>query len=196
MDSYIEMSINESIRVKEEIMNDSELIASLESIISECVHAFLNDRKLILFGNGGSATDALHMAAELMGRYELEDDSYPVYVLNTNEAMMTAISNDYGYDQIFEKQVNTLARSGDVLIGISTSGSSKNVVQALKCGKNQGAVCIGLSGQNIGDMDAYCDYMIKVPSNRTATIQEAHIMLIHIMCGLIKKRIKMQRSLE
>lgn len=187
MNQYIKMSIEESIEAKERVINDEKFINVLKEIVSVCIRAFAQGKKMLVFGNGGSASDALHMVAELMGRYEMEEEGYPAYVLNANEATMTALSNDYGFDFIYQKQVKNLAQEGDILFGISTSGNSSNVVKALKCGREKGAICIGLSGKQIGDMDMYCDYILKAPSARTATVQELHIMIIHIICALIKK---------
>ncbi len=141
--------------------------------------------KILLFGNGGSAADAQHIAAELVGRYKRERGGLPAIALSTDTSALTAIGNDYGYEKVFERQVEALANEGDLLIGISTSGNSANVNNALKLGKSLGCRCIGFSGKDGGEMNGYCDLNIIVPSEDTPRIQEMHIMIGHIICQAI-----------
>lgn len=141
--------------------------------------------KVLIFGNGGSAADAQHIAAEFVGRYKVERRGLPAIALTTDTSALSAISNDYGYDRVFERQVEALSNKGDLLIGISTSGKSLNVVKALKLGKELGCRCIGLSGRGGGDMNAVCDVNIVVPSDDTPRIQEMHILIGHIICGAV-----------
>ena len=141
--------------------------------------------KVLLFGNGGSAADAQHIAAEFSGRYKTERRALPAIALTTDTSALTAISNDYGYDRVFDRQVESLAREGDLLIGISTSGNSKNVINAFKVGKELGCKIIGLTGRDGGDMNNYCDVNLIVPSNDTPRIQEMHILFGHTICQLI-----------
>ena len=144
-----------------------------------------NGGKILLFGNGGSAADAQHIAAELSGRYKSERRGLPGIALTTDTSVLTAVGNDYGYDRVFDRQVEALAREGDLLIGISTSGNSKNVLRALSLGRNIGCKTIGLSGKDGGAMDDFCDVNIVVPSDDTPRIQEMHIMIGHIICQAI-----------
>ncbi len=144
-----------------------------------------NGGKILLFGNGGSAADTQHIAAELSGRYKSERRGLPGIALTTDTSVLTAVGNDYGFDRIFDRQVEALARKGDVLIGISTSGNSKNVLRALSLGRNMGCKTIGFSGRDGGAMDEFCDVNIVVPSDDTPRIQEMHIMIGHIICQAI-----------
>ena len=144
-----------------------------------------NGNKVLLCGNGGSAADAQHIAAELTGRYKSERGGLPGIALTTDTSALTAIGNDYGYDRVFERQVEALAREGDLLIGISTSGNSDNVVKALKRAKELGCRSIGLSGRDGGAMNALCDLNLVVPSDDTPRIQEMHILIGHILCQAV-----------
>jgi D-sedoheptulose 7-phosphate isomerase len=141
--------------------------------------------KILLFGNGGSAGDAQHIAAELTGRYKTERQGLPAIALTTDTSALTAIGNDYGYDRIFDRQVEALGREGDLLLGISTSGNSPNVINALVYGKNTGMKTIGLMGKGGGEMKKHCDISLIIPSDDTARIQEMHILIGHMLCGII-----------
>jgi D-sedoheptulose 7-phosphate isomerase len=143
------------------------------------------EKKVLIFGNGGSAADAQHIAAEFTGRFEKERLALPAIALTTDTSALTAIGNDYGFDKIFERQVEALAKKGDILIGISTSGNSPNVLNAFKIGKSIGCISIGLSGRNGGQFDLHCDLNLIVPSEITARIQEIHILIGHIICSNI-----------
>jgi len=146
----------------------------------------INDaKKIILFGNGGSAADAQHIAAELTGRYKRERRGIKAIAITTDTSALTAIANDYAYDRIFERQVEALADAGDLLIGISTTGNSANVVKALEFGRNIGCKTIGLSGKDGGKMNAICDLNVVVPADVTARIQEMHIVIGHTICQAI-----------
>ena len=164
----------------------SKTIESLQShIYTACIittEALKNGNKILLCGNGGSAADAQHIAAELSGRYKVERRGLPGIALTTDTSVLTAVGNDYGFDHIYERQVQALAQPGDVLIGISTSGHSKNVVRALNLARAMGCKTIGLSGRDGGVMHEFCDVNIVVPSNDTPRIQEMHIMIGHIIC--------------
>ncbi|MGD9971103.1 MAG: D-sedoheptulose 7-phosphate isomerase [Sulfuricurvum sp.] len=146
----------------------------------------INGKKILIFGNGGSAADAQHIAAELTGRYKKERRALPAIALTTDTSALTAIGNDYGYARIFERQVEALANEGDLLIGISTSGNSENVLKALEMGKQIGCDCIGFSGRDGGKMNAVCDLNLVVPSEDTPRIQEMHILIGHILCQAIE----------
>ncbi len=146
-----------------------------------------NGNKILLFGNGGSAADAQHIAAELTGRYKVNRRGLPAIALTTDTSALTAIANDFGFKHIFSRQVEALAKEGDLLIGISTSGNSKNVIKALKLGREMGCKTIGLSGHDGGKMNAFCDLNIVVPSENTPRIQEMHIMIGHILCQAVDR---------
>ncbi len=154
------------------------------------MEAMKNGKKILIFGNGGSAADAQHIAAELVGRYKTERRGLPAIALTTDTSALTAIANDFGYERVFERQVEALANEGDLLIGISTSGNSENVNRALKLGREMGCKTIGLSGKDGGAMNGLCDLNIVVPSDDTPRIQEMHIMIGHIMCQAVDSTIK------
>ncbi len=170
-------------RVVEETTEDLQHFIYSASMIS--VEVLRNGKKILLFGNGGSAADAQHIAAELTGRYKSERKGLPAIALTTDTSALTAIGNDYGYDIVFSRQVEALANEGDLLIGISTSGNSENVIKALKTGRAMGCKTIGLSGKDGGKMNNLCDLNVIVPSSDTPRIQEMHIMIGHIICQAI-----------
>jgi D-sedoheptulose 7-phosphate isomerase len=158
---------------------------SVEVAVKLCIDCLKDGKKILLFGNGGSAADAQHIAAELVGRYKTERKGLAAIALTTDTSALTAIGNDYGYDCVFDRQVEALANTGDVAIGISTGGSSANVVCALKLAKNLGCKTIGFSGRDGGEMNDICDTNIVVPAQDTARIQEMHIVIGHTICHLI-----------
>ena len=165
------------------VINNMEEDLEKASII--IVDALKNGNKILLCGNGGSAADAQHIAAELTGRYETERRGLPGIALTTDTSALTAISNDYGYDRVFDRQVESLANKGDLLLGISTSGNSSNVVNALKLGKELGCKTLGFSGRDGGNMNEVCDVNLIVPSNNTPRIQEMHILFGHTICQIV-----------
>ena len=179
--------------IQREMLSHQAVIAkTIESLQSHIytasiitTEALKNGHKILLCGNGGSAADAQHIAAELSGRYKSERRGLAGIALTTDTSVLTAVGNDYGFDRIFDRQVEALAREGDVLIGISTSGHSKNVVRALSLARNMGCRTIGLSGRDGGVMNEFCDINIVVPSDDTPRIQEMHIMIGHIICQAI-----------
>lgn len=183
MEQNIEGTFNDHIDVAQ------KTLAQLQGVIQQAcdmiVDCSASGKKVLLFGNGGSAADAQHIAAEFTGRFVKERRSLPAIALTTDTSALTAISNDYGFDKVFERQVQGLANQGDILIGISTSGSSPNVVSALVAGKAAGCKTIGLSGRDGGKMNNCCDVNIVIPSNITARIQEMHILIGHIICGAV-----------
>ena len=183
---YIRANIEESIVAKEKLLRDEALLGTVEKVARLCVDAYQRGNKLLICGNGGSASDALHMAGELVGRYQMERRGVSAIALNANTAVMTAVSNDYDYESVFSKQVAALGKEGDVLFGISTSGNSANVVRAMQeAGKRQIST-VGLTGQAGGQMRSCADYLFNVPSYNTPRIQEMHILLIHTICGLVE----------
>ena len=158
---------------------------SVEVAAKLCIDCLKNGNKIILFGNGGSAADAQHISAELVGRYKTERKGLAAIALTTDTSALTAIGNDYGYDCVFDRQVEALANTGDVAIGISTGGSSANVASALKLAKDLDCKTIGFSGRGGGEMNELCDINIVVPAQDTARIQEMHIVIGHTICHLI-----------
>ena len=159
--------------------------------IAECVRmlvdALKGGHKLLIMGNGGSAADAQHFAAEMVGRFLLERKALPAIALTTDTSILTAVGNDYGFDDVFNRQVEALANPGDVLIGISTSGNSLNIKRAFETGKNIGVRTVGLLGRDGGEIGPIVDFNLTIPSSETPRIQEAHLVIIHILCDLIEK---------
>ncbi len=150
----------------------------------------MNGNKVLICGNGGSAADAQHIAAEFVGRYETERIALPAIALTTDTSALTALGNDYGFERIYARQVEALARPGDVLIAISTSGNSPNIISAVMSGRKSGCQVIGLTGANGKKLASLCDLCVLIPAERTARIQEAHITVGHVWCEIIDERIK------
>jgi len=161
------------------------LTDAIEVAAKLCIDALKNGKKILIFGNGGSAADAQHIAAELVGRYKTERKGLPAIALTTDTSALTSIGNDYGYDRIFDRQIEALANPGDVAIGISTGGSSGNVINALTLAKDTSCKTVGLSGRSGGEMNDLCDINLVVPSEDTPRIQEMHIFIGHTICHLI-----------
>jgi D-sedoheptulose 7-phosphate isomerase len=166
-----------------------KLVSEIQNVAEILVKTIGDGNKILLFGNGGSAADAQHIAAELSGRYKKERRGLPALALTTDTSALTAIGNDYGFEFIFSRQVEAVANSGDAIIGISTSGNSENVLQGLTKGKEQNCKIIGLSGYDGGKLNQVCDINIVVSSNNTARVQEMHILIGHILCQIIEDSI-------
>ena len=178
--------INDSISVKQKMLEDAELLQSVDKVANECVEAYSRGNRVLLAGNGGSAADAQHIAAEFVSRYAFDRPGLPAIAFTTDTSILTAIGNDYGYEQIFRRQLQSNGRQGDIFIGISTSGNSPNVLAALQCAQELGITSVGLTGQGDTKMREHCDYYIRVPSESTPRIQESHIVLGHIICGIVE----------
>ncbi|MEW6171227.1 MAG: D-sedoheptulose 7-phosphate isomerase [Candidatus Omnitrophota bacterium] len=179
--------IEDSILIKKEIVkNQIPIILKITKTIEDC---FKKNGKLILCGNGGSASDAQHLAAEFVGRFQKERRGLPAISLTTNTSTLTALSNDYGYDIVFSRQIEALANKNDIVIGISTSGKAKNVIQAIKIAKKNRIKTIALTGGNGGELARISDISLVVPSNITARIQETHILIGHIICELVENNL-------
>lgn len=189
MKDLMKQRISESIEVKKGLLENEALIGTLEELTKEIITAIRNGHKLVLCGNGGSASDALHFAGEIVGRFIRERDAWPAVVLNADVATLTAIGNDYGYDDVFARQAQGHCQEGDVFIGISTSGNSENVLKAVYMAKSKDCKTAALLGKDGGKIGKIVDYPLIVPCNTTARIQESHILLIHIMCELIEQNI-------
>ncbi|MGY8989095.1 MAG: D-sedoheptulose-7-phosphate isomerase [Flavobacteriales bacterium] len=189
MKSRIINCINESIKVKELVLTNSDTLNNIEEIVVKSVKAFNADKKMLLCGNGGSASDAQHIAAELSGRFYVDRRPLFAEALHVNSSFVTAVANDYGYDNIYSRMVEAAGRDGDIFIGISTSGNSSNVVNAIERANKIGMTTIGFTGDKGGQMNDICDIMIKIPSIDTPRIQESHILVGHIICQLIEEEL-------
>lgn len=190
MKEIIKQRINDSIEVKKGLLENESLLENLECLTHEIEKAIRKGHKLVLCGNGGSASDALHFAGEIVGRFIRERDAWPAVVLNADVATMTAIGNDYGYDNVFSRQAQAHCQEGDVFIGISTSGNSENVRRALEMAKSKGCKTAALLGKDGGIIGKIADNPLIVPCNMTARVQESHILLIHIMCELVERNLE------
>jgi len=186
MQTKINSIINASIQVKQDIIEKGELAATLEKVIVVITQAFKNGNSVYFAGNGGSAADAQHLAAEFSGRFYKDRKALPSDALHCNSSYLTAVANDYSYDVIYARLLEGLAKPGDVLVGISTSGNSGNIVKAFEMAKTIGVTTIGFTGQKGGLMKDLGDYLINVPSNTTPSIQESHILVGHIICELVE----------
>lgn len=184
----INQEIKNTIRESSNIILSSEnLSEKIEKAINEIIKCFSTGNKIIIFGNGGSAADAQHIVAEFIGRFQKERKSLPAIALTTDSSIITSLSNDYSYDIVFSRQCESLVLKGDVVIGISTSGNSKNVEEGIKTAKKLGAITIGLLGGNGGTISKIVDIPIIVRSNNTARIQEVHRVIYHIICGIVER---------
>jgi D-sedoheptulose 7-phosphate isomerase len=181
--------VDDSIQYINSIRNSPHLIAQIEDIIKLVCQAYKKGNKLLLFGNGGSAADAQHIAAEMINKFRLNRDAIPAIALTTDSSVLTAIANDNEYGAVFERQIEALAIPGDVAIGISTSGNSLNICRGLRKAKEKRAYTVGLLGNNGGQCLAACDIAILVPGNDTPRIQEAHTLIFHIICDLVEKNL-------
>lgn len=188
-ESKIKSVIESSIEVKKNIVNDEALIHKIELVVTACILAFKNNRKILFCGNGGSAADAQHLAAEFSGRYY--KDRPPLYAeaLHVNTSYLTAVSNDYGFDHVYSRMVLAMGAPGDILFGLSTSGNSTNIIRAFETAKEREMICIGMTGQSGGKLIALSDILINVPSQDTPRIQESHITIGHIICELVERNI-------
>lgn len=189
MKNYIINQINDSAATKKAIVENEALINLLVEVAQTCVEVYRQGKKILIAGNGGSAADAQHFAAELVGRYGFDRPSLPSIALTTDTSNLTAIGNDYGYEYIFSRQLEGLAQEGDLFIGISTSGNSQNVINAFVSAKDRGVTTVALVGRDGGKMAAMADYAIIVPSNATPRIQESHLLIEHMICDIIEKEI-------
>jgi D-sedoheptulose 7-phosphate isomerase len=182
----IDNTINESIKTKERLMQQNNTIRELGLLISNCVN---NGGKVFFFGNGGSAADAQHISAELVAKYQVQRKGLPSMAFTTNTSALTAIANDFGYEFVFERQVESMVSESDVVVGISTSGKSANVIKGLIAAKKIGAKTIGLTGESGGRLAEIVDIALKVPSQNTQRVQECHIMVGHIICDIVEKNL-------
>jgi len=183
----ISQLIDQSIVTISDCKKMTDEIINVKNII---IHALKNKNKIVLFGNGGSAADAQHMAAELIGKFLINRKGIPAISLTTDTSILTAIGNDFGFENVFSRQCESIVSKGDVIIAISTSGNSINVINGIKVAKEKGGIVIGLTGGGEGKMDNLSDQILRVSSNSTPQIQEGHRIIIHILCNLIEKNIE------
>jgi D-sedoheptulose 7-phosphate isomerase len=188
-DQFIINKINEAIELKKKILEDKQLISALSEVSEILVSAFQHKGKVLLCGNGGSAADAQHIAAELSGKFY--KDRPPLYAeaLHVNTSYLTSVANDYSFDEVYSRMIYAMGNPEDVLIAISTSGNSKNIINAVKTANKKQMITIGFSGESGGDMNQLCKYMVRVPSKDTPRIQEAHILIGHLLCELIETKL-------
>lgn len=186
MESKIKEIIGNSIAVKQLILQSDALIKTIQSVVAEIVIAFRGGNRIYFCGNGGSAADAQHLAAEFSGRFYKDRLALPAEALHCNTSYLTAVANDYGYEFVYSRLIEGIGQPGDVLIGLSTSGNSINIIEAFKKAKRKGMISIGFTGEGGGNMKEHCDFLINVPSMDTPRIQESHIMLGHIICELVE----------
>lgn len=186
---FIKKYIETSIKVKQQILTNTDVYSAIEKSANILIQTYKNGNKVLLAGNGGSAADAQHIATELVVKFYKKRKGLPAISLSTDTSMLTAIGNDCGFEEVFARQIQANGNKGDVFIAISTSGSSQNIVKAIEEAKICGLTVIGLTGQNNSKMDSLCDIVIKVPSIDTPKIQEAHIMIGHIICAIVENEI-------
>ncbi len=186
MKHTIQNIIAESVSVKQKLMADEAAMSQIEQVANKMIESYRAGGKTLFAGNGGSAADAQHLAAELVNRFTFDHDGIPALALTTDSSVVTSISNDYNFDVLFSRQVKALGNAGDVFIGISTSGNSANILQAFDVCREKKIFTVGLTGGTGGKMAGKCDVCICVPSTVTARIQETHILIGHILCGLVE----------
>jgi D-sedoheptulose 7-phosphate isomerase len=180
--------ISESISVKEKLLKDGEMVLTVERIVDAMVTALKNGNRIYFCGNGGSAADAQHLAAEFTGRFYTDRDALAAEALHCNTSYLTAVANDYSYDEVYARMIKGIAKKGDVLVGLSTSGNSGNIVKAFEAGKEKKVITVGFTGEGGGKMKTTSDYLLAVPSKDTPRIQESHILLGHIICELVEEK--------
>lgn len=179
--------LQSSIEVKQQILKDETLLKTIENCVMTIESAFKKGHKVLFCGNGGSASDAQHLAAEFSGRFYTDRDALPAEALHCNTSYLTAVANDYSYDVIYSRLIKGIGKEGDVLIGLSTSGNSKNIVNAFKMAKEKHMTTIGFTGASGGKLKELSDYLINIPSDDTPRIQESHITVGHIICQLVEE---------
>lgn len=189
MQEHISDILNDSFNNLQKVISNKGLILEIETITTKIIKAFKDGNKLLLCGNGGSASDAQHIAAELSGRFNKERKPLYAEALHVNSSYMTAVSNDYGFESTYSRMLEAIGKKGDVLIALSTSGNSENVVNAVKMANSLGMLSVGMSGATGGEIKELCKHNIIIPSSNTARIQEAHIIVGHIFCQIIEEKL-------
>jgi D-sedoheptulose 7-phosphate isomerase len=192
--TYITNQILETHRIMGVMLADDALTAAVTAAAAACIKSLRNGGKILLAGNGGSAADAQHIAGELVSRFAFDRPGLPSVALTTDSSILTAIGNDYGFERLFERQIQANGNSGDVFIGYSTSGKSPNVLRAFEAARLAGIVTVGLTGNRGGPMLDLCDHLLAIPSDSTPKIQEGHLVVGHIICGLIENAMFKEKS--
>jgi D-sedoheptulose 7-phosphate isomerase len=187
MIDHIKKVISASIAVKQKILVNEVMLNTTIQVVQEIVQAFKKGKRVYFAGNGGSAADAQHLAAEFSGRFYTDRLALPAEALHCNTSYLTAVANDYSYDEVYARLIRGIAHSGDVLIGLSTSGNSGNIIRAFETAREKGVITVGFTGENGGKMKPLSDYLFNVPSTDTPRIQESHILLGHIVCELVER---------
>lgn len=187
MQEDIKKIIAASIAVKQRLLADDGLLKTAQNVVEVIVKAFKNGNRIYFAGNGGSAADAQHLAAEFSGRFYTDRHALPAEALHCNTSYLTAVANDYSYDEIYARLIEGIANKGDILVGLSTSGNSKNIVRAFETARKKAVMTIGFTGESGGKMKTLSDYLFNVPSGDTPRIQETHILLGHIVCELVER---------
>ena len=188
MDIKISKIIQSSIEVKQQILKDAGLLNRVDEISNVITKAFKDGKRAYFCGNGGSAADAQHLAAEFSGRFYKDRDALPAEALHCNTSYLTAVANDYSYDAVYARLIKGIGQKGDILVGLSTSGNSGNIIKAFEIAKEKGVITIGFTGDSGGKMKVVSDFLVNVPSSDTPRIQESHIMLGHIICQLVEEK--------
>lgn len=186
MQNKIHDILAESIEVKKKLLDDKQLLKTVETIVNDMVAALKKGNRIYFCGNGGSAADAQHLAAEFSGRFYLDREALPSEALHCNTSYMTAVANDYSYDVIYARLIKGIGTEGDFLVGLSTSGNSTNILKAFEVSREKGIKTVGFTGETGGKMKELSDYLINVPSKNTPRIQESHITIGHIICELVE----------
>jgi D-sedoheptulose 7-phosphate isomerase len=185
----IKKIISASIETKQQLLKDETLLKVIEKVVDAITNAFRSGNKVYFCGNGGSAADAQHLAAEFSGRFYIDRKPLPAEALHCNTSYLTAVGNDYSFDVIYSRMIDGIGMPGDVLVGLSTSGNSKNIIKAFESAREKKIVTVGLTGASGGQMKALSDYLINIPSTDTPRIQESHILAGHIICQLVEEKI-------
>lgn len=188
MKDKIQAIVSESLAVKNQVLQDQRLIGVVGDIVTLIVDRFREGKHLYFCGNGGSAADAQHLAAEFSGRFYINRDALPSEALHCNTSYLTAVANDFSYDVIYSRLIKGIGKSRDILVGLSTSGNSTNIVKAFETAREKGITTIGMTGEGGGQLKGLSDYLIEIPSRNTPRIQEAHMLLGHIICQLVEEQ--------
>lgn len=186
MDNQIKTYIQNSIEIRKNILADEEIFEKVKEISNKIISALKSENKILFVGNGGSASDCDHLATEFVSKFYKDRHAFNAISLTSNNALITALSNDFSYDKAFSRQIEAIGKKGDILIALSTSGNSKNVVNAIKVANEMGLTTVGLTGQTPCEMDKICNILVKIPSSETPAIQEAQTMLGHLICKIVE----------
>ncbi len=186
MDNQIKTYIQNSIEIRKNILADEEMFEKVKEISNKIISALKSENKILFVGNGGSASDCDHLATEFVSKFYKDRHAFNAISLTSNNALITALSNDFSYDKAFSRQIEAIGKKGDILIALSTSGNSKNVVNAIKVANEIGLTTVGLTGQTPCEMDKICNILVKIPSSETPAIQEAQTMLGHLICKIVE----------